>query len=220
MWRERERGEGRGDARLRGRGRSRGGRSGARRSSGSTYVRGDRADARAPVRRSGSSIAGRERSGSEILEDVPDVETIVVPVGGGRPHRRDRGAAAATARVIGVEPEARRAAPLRRSRRASVSRSTPALDRRRPERAVRRARPRSRSLQDSRRRGRARDGGRDRGRVPLPLRAREARVRAGRRGGGRRGARRQGRSERPDGPSSSRAATSRPKTAAAILASR
>jgi threonine dehydratase len=50
-------------------------------------------------------IAGQGTVGLEILEDVSDVETIVVPVGGGGLISGIAVAAAGRARVIGVEPE-------------------------------------------------------------------------------------------------------------------
>jgi threonine dehydratase len=51
------------------------------------------------------TIAGQGTVGLEILEDVPDVETIVVPVGGGGLIAGISVAAAGGARVVGVEPE-------------------------------------------------------------------------------------------------------------------
>jgi threonine dehydratase len=51
------------------------------------------------------TIAGQGTVGLEILEDRPDVETIVVPVGGGGLIAGVAVAAAGRARVIGVEPE-------------------------------------------------------------------------------------------------------------------
>jgi threonine dehydratase len=51
------------------------------------------------------TIAGQGTVGLEILEDVPDVETIVVPVGGGGLIAGIALAVAGRARVIGVEPE-------------------------------------------------------------------------------------------------------------------
>jgi threonine dehydratase len=51
------------------------------------------------------TIAGQGTVGLEILEDLPDVETIVVPVGGGGLISGIAVAAAGRARVIGVEPE-------------------------------------------------------------------------------------------------------------------
>ncbi len=51
------------------------------------------------------TIAGQGTVGLEILEDLPDVETIVVPVGGGGLISGIAVAAAGSARVIGVEPE-------------------------------------------------------------------------------------------------------------------
>jgi len=51
------------------------------------------------------TIAGQGTVGLEILEDVPGVDTIVVPVGGGGLIAGIATAAAGRARVIGVEPE-------------------------------------------------------------------------------------------------------------------
>ena len=51
------------------------------------------------------TIAGQGTVGLEILEDMPGVETIVVPIGGGGLISGVAIAAAGSARVIGVEPE-------------------------------------------------------------------------------------------------------------------
>ena len=51
------------------------------------------------------TIAGQGTVGLEILEDCPDVETIVVPIGGGGLISGVAVAAAGRARVVGVEPE-------------------------------------------------------------------------------------------------------------------
>jgi threonine dehydratase len=51
------------------------------------------------------TIAGQGTVGLEILEDLPDVDTIVVPIGGGGLISGIAVAAAGRARVIGVEPE-------------------------------------------------------------------------------------------------------------------
>ncbi len=51
------------------------------------------------------TIAGQGTVGLEILEDLPDVETIVVPIGGGGLVSGIATAAHGHARVIGVEPE-------------------------------------------------------------------------------------------------------------------
>lgn len=51
------------------------------------------------------TIAGQGTVGLEILEDLPDTETIVVPIGGGGLISGVAVAAAGRARVIGVEPE-------------------------------------------------------------------------------------------------------------------
>jgi threonine dehydratase len=51
------------------------------------------------------TIAGQGTVGLEILEDCPDAETIVVPIGGGGLISGVATAAAGRARVVGVEPE-------------------------------------------------------------------------------------------------------------------
>ena len=51
------------------------------------------------------TIAGQGTVGLEILEDLPDVDMIVVPVGGGGLISGIAVAAAGRARVVGVEPE-------------------------------------------------------------------------------------------------------------------
>jgi threonine dehydratase len=51
------------------------------------------------------TIAGQGTVGREILEDLPDVETIVVPIGGGGLISGIAVAAAGRAHVVGVEPE-------------------------------------------------------------------------------------------------------------------
>jgi threonine dehydratase len=51
------------------------------------------------------TIAGQGTVGLEVLEDVPGIETIVVPIGGGGLVAGIAAAAAGRARVIGVEPE-------------------------------------------------------------------------------------------------------------------
>jgi threonine dehydratase len=51
------------------------------------------------------TIAGQGTVGLEVLEDVPDVDTIVVPVGGGGLVSGIAVAVSGSARVIGVEPE-------------------------------------------------------------------------------------------------------------------
>ena len=55
------------------------------------------------------TIAGQGTVGKEILEDLPGVETIVVPIGGGGLISGIAVAAAGRARVVGVEPELSRA---------------------------------------------------------------------------------------------------------------
>jgi threonine dehydratase len=51
------------------------------------------------------TIAGQGTVGLEILEDCPEIETIVVPIGGGGLISGVAIAAAGRARVVGVEPE-------------------------------------------------------------------------------------------------------------------
>jgi threonine dehydratase len=51
------------------------------------------------------TIAGQGTVGLEILEDVPGVETVVVPIGGGGLIAGVATAVAGRARVVGVEPE-------------------------------------------------------------------------------------------------------------------
>ena len=82
---------------------------------------------------------------------------------------------------LGVEPEGLDGAALR-ARRGRARRGVADVDRGRPERAAR-GRARADDRPGARRGGRPRDRGGDRGRVPLPLRARQARLRAGRRSG-------------------------------------
>ena len=123
--------------------------------------------------------AGHGSLGIEVLEDVPGADVVVVPVGGGG---LISGVATAVkgkrpqARVIGVEPEG--AAGLHAALTAGhAGPGDAAVGRRRACRAVhRRALPGR--LPRACGRGRARLRGRDRGRVPPPLRAREARLRA------------------------------------------
>ena len=51
------------------------------------------------------TIAGQGTVGLELLEDVPDVDVVVVPVGGGGLIAGVATAVAGSARVVGVEPE-------------------------------------------------------------------------------------------------------------------
>ena len=51
------------------------------------------------------TIAGQGTVGLEVLEQVPDTDTIVVPIGGGGLIAGVAAAAAGRARVLGVEPE-------------------------------------------------------------------------------------------------------------------
>jgi threonine dehydratase len=55
------------------------------------------------------TIAGQGTVGLEILEDVPGVDTIVVPIGGGGLIGGIAAAAAGRARIVGVEPDGSRA---------------------------------------------------------------------------------------------------------------
>ena len=190
----------------------------ARRSSGSTCC------SRRPAARSStrsttrSTIAGQGTVGLEILEDVPDVETIVVPIGGGGLISGVAVAAAGRARVIGVEPELSTRAALG-ARGGRARRRDADLDRGRPQRPVRRTHARCEIAQRARRGGRARHRGRDRGRAsasstsgrssPASRPARPPSQRCSR-----------GRSRAVARSASSRAGTSPPQTAAGILARR
>jgi threonine dehydratase len=51
------------------------------------------------------TIAGQGTVGLEVLEDVPDVDVVVVPIGGGGLIAGVATAVAGSARVVGVEPE-------------------------------------------------------------------------------------------------------------------
>src|SRR4029453_12618230 len=51
------------------------------------------------------TIAGQGTVGLEVLEDVPDVDVVVVPIGGGGLIAGVATAVAGSARVAGVEPE-------------------------------------------------------------------------------------------------------------------
>jgi threonine dehydratase len=55
------------------------------------------------------TIAGQGTVGLEVLEDVPDADVVVVPIGGGGLIAGVATAAAGRARVVGVEPETSRA---------------------------------------------------------------------------------------------------------------
>ena len=127
--------------------------------------------------------AGHGTLGLEVLEDVPEVDRRRRPDRRGRAdrgYRHRRQGAPPRARVVGVEPE--RAPTMTAALTAgAVVPIAPKSDRRRARRAVRR-RGHAGRLPRPRRRGRARERGRDRGGVPVPLHAREARLRAGRGG--------------------------------------
>ena len=122
-------------------------------------------------------IAGAGTVGLEIEEDAPDADVVVVARGrwrSGRPGSRSR-SATASAWSRSSPRRARRCTPAIAAGQLDPGRA--ALDRRRPERAVR-GRAADRDLPRSR--ARARDRGGDRARLPLPLRADEARLRTGR----------------------------------------
>ena len=159
-------------------------------------------------------IAGQGTVGLEIVEDLPDVDVVLVQVGGGGLVSGIATAVKALrpdARVVAVEPELSPALhdSLRAGRPVRVQPKSIADGLAGPVRG----RPRRGDLRRARRRDGARHRGRAARRVPLPLRARQARVRGrrsrhdgrspGRQGGPRAGARRS--------PPSSRAATWRPK---------
>ena len=214
----RERGEDRRDARVRRRGRPRRGRSRRRRSQRLDVLLEETGRTLVHPFDDPFTIAGQGTVGLEILEDLPRRRDDRRAGRRRRAHLGSRGRGRRTRRVVGVEPELVDRAALRARRGRARRTSTPT------------------SIADglnapfagagalaiapgARRRGRSRLGGRDRGRLPLPLRAGEARLRAGGRGGRRGGAR--GEDRRAVEPSaSSRAGTSPPQTAAAILASR
>ena len=126
----------------------------------------------------------RARVGLELLEDVADADTVVVPIGGGGLISGIATAvkgAAPDVRIVGVEPELSPALHVALEAGEPVT-GRAALDRRRAQRAVRRRELTARSAASSVDEIGARLRGRDRRRVPLPLRAREARLRARRRG--------------------------------------
>ena len=143
--------------------------------------------------------AGYGSSRLEIVEDVPD--------DGDDRRARLRGggliagiASAVGCRVVGVEPEL--APTMAEALAAGEPVDDPAaLGRRRARRAVH-GRAHARGRARPRRRRRARDGGGDQGGDALPLRPREARMRAGRRAVDRRVARRQDRRSTRDRRSS------------------
>ncbi len=142
------------------------------------------------------TIAGQGTVGLELLEDVPGVDTIVVPIGGGGLISGVAVAAAGRARVIGVEPELSTAmhSALGAGERVDVTPTSIADGLNAPHAGEEHARDRP----GARGGGRPRHRGRDRSRLPLPLRAGEAGLRAGRRSGCRGGARGQDRG-RSDG---------------------
>ncbi len=126
-------------------------------------------------------MAGQGTLGLELCEQVEDVTQVVVPVGGGgliSGVATAVKALAPQARVIGVEPA------VISTLGASIAAGEPLLRPRRHD-GRRRARPadasaarRSRCSRAARRGGH-RQRGADRGGLPLPLRARQARRRAG-----------------------------------------
>ena len=121
-------------------------------------------------------IAGPGTVALELLEDVPEIETIVVPAGGGG-LVAGIAAAAPDRRVIAVEPE-RSTAVHERAGGRTVGTGDAGLDRRRALRPVRR-RARARDPRGARGREHPRHGGGDRGGVSVPLRAGEAGLRTG-----------------------------------------
>ena len=137
------------------------------------------------------TIAGQGTVGLEILEDLPDVETIVVPIGGGGLISGVAVAAAGRARVIGVEPDLSTAlhSALAAGERVDVTPTSIADGLNAPYAGHAALEIAQRHVEE--RRPRLRGG--DRGRLPVPLRAGEARLRAGRRGGRRGGAGGEGR---------------------------
>ncbi len=116
-------------------------------------------------------IAGAGTVGLEIEEDAPDADAVIVAVGGGGLVSGIQTAIGHRTRVIAVEPEPSPAlhAGLEHGEPTPVE---PTLDRGRPQRTVR-GPAAARDL--PRPRARARHRGGDRARVPLPLRARQAR---------------------------------------------
>ncbi len=119
--------------------------------------------------------AGHGTLGLEVVEDVPDVATLVVPIGGGGLIAGV--ASAVDCRVVGVEPE-------------QAPSLTAALEAGEPVRiepgsiadglnAPFTGRGNARGLSRARRRGRARERGRDSRRNGLSVHTREAGVRAG-----------------------------------------
>ena len=125
------------------------------------------------------TIAGQGTVGLEIAEDVPESSVIVVPVGGGG-LISGIALAAEGRRVVAVEPElsdalhrgleAGKSVPVQPKSIADGLSAPFAGELPRPD------------LRGARRRERPRHRGRDRGRDALPLRPREARLRAGRSG--------------------------------------
>ena len=98
-------------------------------------------------------MAGQGTVGLEIVEDVPDVDVVVVPIGGGGLISGIATAVKGTqpeARVIGVEPEPRTRAARQPS--TPVGRDGRRFDRRRAQRAVRRRQLRRGGLRSTSRR--------------------------------------------------------------------
>ena len=213
----------RGDARLRRRGRPRGGRRRPRRSSAWNSSASETGRAFVHSFDDPHLIAGHGTLGLELLEDVPDLDIVVVPIGGGGLISGIATAvkgAAPEVRVVGVSSRSSRPRCTSRSRPGEPVTVEPKLDRRRAQRPVRR-REHARDLPRARGRDGPRLGGaRSRRRIPLPLRAREACLRARRRrvdgrSPGRKGPRRPGRN---DGLRVVSGGNVAPQTAVAILA--
>ena len=142
-------------------------------------------------------VAGHGTLALELLEDVPELETVVVGTGGGGLISGIVTALDGRARIVGVAPERAQAFPAGLAAGHSVRVETNTI-------ADGLAPPFAGDLPLEICRGRVETvlvtRGRDRGGDALPLRAREARVRAGGRGGGRSGARGQGRRRAGESP--------------------
>ena len=161
-------------------------------------------------------VAGHGTLALEMLEDVPELETVVVGIGGGGlvsgivDGARRRGA-----RVVGVEPE--RSQALHAGLAAGHSRCRVETDTIADGLAPPFAGEPAVELCRGRSRDRPRLRGRDRRGHAIPLRAGEARVRAGGRGGGGSGARRARSSRAADVAVIVSGGNVEPQQAAAIL---
>ena len=126
------------------------------------------------------TIAGQGTVGLEVVEDLPETTTLIVPVGGGG-LISGIAVAAQGRRVVGVEPELSPAMHDALAAGAPVRVEPCSI----ADGLALRRHPRPRDLPRAGRGDRPRLRDRARGRLPLPLRPRQARLRA--RGGGRRG---------------------------------